>query len=471
MVAPIRPNYSISGPDPGQMFMAAREQKMAQEEAARQQAIAQERDAKRQAALEQILGVALPQPAPTGPLATGMGGTSGTPVTEGQPVFSASGEAPTQPTPQEAQQAVQQPATGGLQKKPSAEDYLKAAALFPELKDQFTKLAEQRGEQYTKNSMYTAARVATALRNDDVDTAKAIAEEMATAAENSGDAQAAQAYRTWSRLVETDPDGVIDLIGINLAATPGGAEVVKQTFGEQAPSKVVELKMRAEAAGLKPGTPEYNRFMITGGGSPMINIDQRERDKFEDAVSARDAKFFGDLADQAPAVGQNRAVIGELESLLSNVDTGFGARIKSYAGSLGIPVEGVNEIQASQAIIARLVPAQRAPGSGVMSDADLELFKQSLPSIINQPGGNELIIKTIKDVNDYQMEQAAIANKVFIGKDAGGLTRKEGRDALMELANPIDLYKDGLDQLSAPSSTGQPVTSGGFTLKGTRTGG
>jgi len=229
----------------------------------------------------------------------------------------------------------------------------------------------------------------------------------------------------------------------------------------------VELQERARLAGLTPGTPEYNRFMITGGGVPAVQIDQRERDEFEKATSARDAKFFGDLADQAPSVGQNRAVIGELESLLSNVDTGFGARIKSYAGSLGIPVEGVNEIQAAQAIIARLVPAQRAPGSGVMSDADLELFKQSLPSIINQPGGNELIIKTIKDVNDYQMEQAAIANKVF----AGDLTRREGRDALMELANPIDIYKDGIDRLKAPSSTGQPVTSGGFTLKGTRTGG
>ena len=471
MVAPIRPNYMISAGDPGASFLLAQQRKAAQEEAARQQAIAQERDAKRQAALEQILGITPSQPAPTGPLATGMGGTSGTPVSEGQPVFSAPGAAPAQLTPQEAQQAVQQPATGGLQKKRSAEDYLKAAALFPELKDQFTKLAEQRGEQYTKNSMYTAARVATALQNGQIETAKEIAEEMAVAAENSGDQQEAQAYRTWGRLAEIDPETVVDLIGINLAATPGGAEVVKRTFGEAKPSKVVELEMRAEAAGLKKGTPEYNKFMITGGGSPMINIDQRERDKFEDAVSARDAKFFGDLADQAPTVGRNRAVIGELESLLSNVDTGFSARIKSYAGSLGIPIEGVNEIQAAQAIIARLVPEQRDPGSGVMSDADLELFKQSLPSIINQPGGNQLIIDTIKSINDLQMKEAEIANKVFIGESAGGISRKEGRQALMELANPIDIYKDGMDRLKAPSSTGQPVTSGGFTLKGTRTGG
>lgn len=467
MVAPIRPNYTINSVDPGQAFLAARAQKQAQEEAARQQAIAQERDAKRQAALEQILGV--PSSVPTGgsvgvPAAAAPGGA---PAMEATPGYVAPGEAPAQPTPQEAQQAVQQPAAGGLQKKPSAEDYLKAAALFPELKDQFTKLAEQRGEQYTKNSMYTAARLATSLQNGDIKTAKGIADEMAVAAENAGNQREAQAYRTWSRLAEIDPETVVDLIGINLAATPGGAEVVKRTFGEARPSKVVELEMRAEAAGLKKGTPEYNKFMVTGGGSPMVTIDQRDRDEFESAVSKRDAKFFGDLADQAPTVGRNRAVIGELESLLSNVDTGFSARIKSYAGTLGIPIEGVNEIQAAQAIIARLVPEQRPPGSGTMSDADLEQFKQSLPSIINQPGGNQLIIDTIKAINDLQMEEAEIANKVFTGE----LTRKEGREALMQLANPIDIYKDGIDRLKAPARTGQPVTSGGFTLKGTRTGG
>lgn len=462
MVAPIRPRYTITGGDPGLAYLAARQQKQAQEEAARQQAIAQERDARRQAALEQILGVPSQPTSPAGPLATGMGGSQGTPVGQAQPVYSAPGEAPI--TPEVAQQAVQPP-TGGLQRRPSAEDYLKAAALFPELKDQFTKLAEQRGEQYTKNSMYTAARVATALRNDDIDTAKAIAEEMAVAAENSGDAQAAQAYRTWSRLAETDPDGVIDLIGINLAATPGGAEVVKQTFGDQAPSKVIELKMRAEAAGLKPGTPEYNRFMITGGGVPAVQIDQRERDDFEREVGKRDAKFFGDLADQATAVGESQAVLRDLEGLLANVDTGFGARIKQFAGRYGFETEGLNEIQAANAIISRLIPAQRQPGSGTMSDADLQLFKDSLPSIINQPGGNKLIVDTIKKINDYRMQQATIANDVF----AGRMSRREGRDALMQLANPIEDYRAGLDAIKAPIGTSGVIEDSGFKLIGTET--
>lgn len=466
MVAAIRPNYTIQGPLPGQIYEARREQRLAQEDAARQQAIAQERDAKRQAALEQILGV------PSTASATGSVGVpaaaapGGAPAMEATPGYVAPGEA--QPAPQPVPQMPQQATPTGLQKKPSAEDYLKAAALYPELKDQFTKLAEQRGAEYTKNSLYTAARIATALENDDIKMATDLAEEMAVAAENSGDQMGAQAYRTWGKLAQNDPEGVRDLIGISIAASPGGAEVVKRTFGDEAPAKVRELKARAELAGLKPGTPEYNRFMTTGGGAPTVQIDQRERDEFEKEVSKRDAKFFGDLADQAATIGESQAVIKDLEGLLANVDTGFGARVKQFAGRYGIATEGLNEIQAVNAIISRLVPAQRQPGTGPMSDADLQLFKDSLPSIMNQPGGNKLIIDTINRINEYRMEQARIANDVFTEE----LSRREGREKLMELANPIDAYRQAFESSrTAPMSSEAPPEEGGFKLIGKKPGG
>jgi len=396
--------------------------------------------------------------------------------------FGAAQQAAEQRKQQQEQAAlVQQKLTALAQNpNPSAQDYVEVANMLPKeqadsLRASFTTLSDDR----QRGTLQFSGRALAALSSDNPQIGVDMLLRRAEAENNSGNVEDARFFKAMAESAKRDPVAVRDSLSVMVSTLPGGKDTVESAIKiaedqrkravdpNAPPPKVVELQARARLAGLTPGTPEYNKFMITGGGVPAVQIDQRERDEFEKATSDRDAKFFGDLADQAPSVGQNRAVIGELENLLSNVDTGFGARIKSYAGSLGIPIEGVNEIQAAQAIIARLVPEQRAPGSGVMSDADLELFKQSLPSIINQPGGNELIIKTIKDVNDYQMEQSAIANKVF----AGELTRKEGREALMELANPIDIYKDGIDRLKAPSSTGQPVTSGGFTLKGTRTGG
>ena len=49
-----------------------------------------------------------------------------------------------------------------------------------------------------------------------------------------------------------------------------------------------------------------------------------------------------------------------------------------------------------RAILSQLVPGQRAPGSGTMSDADLALYRNSLPQISNKPGGNAIIIATMK---------------------------------------------------------------------------
>lgn len=221
MVAAIRPNYTIQGPLPGQMYEARREQRLAQEEAARQQAIAQEQNAKRQAALERILGV------PSSASATGSVGVpaaaapGGAPAMEATPGYVAPGETPT-PVPTQAQTAVPV--------NPSVEDYLKAAALFPELKDQFTQLAEQRGQQVTRNELFNAGRVFTALNSGNVQTAADIASRQAEAARNSGDIQSAKAYETWAGLIVADPDATRDSIAIYMASTPGGKEALETSF-------------------------------------------------------------------------------------------------------------------------------------------------------------------------------------------------------------------------------------------------
>jgi hypothetical protein len=69
-----------------------------------------------------------------------------------------------------------------------------------------------------------------------------------------------------------------------------------------------------------------------------------------------------------------------------------------------------------------------------MSDADLALFKQSLPRIINQPGGNERIIKSIKEVNEYLIEEGKIAREVLAGK----ITPEEGTKRMEALKNPLE---------------------------------
>ena len=99
-------------------------------------------------------------------------------------------------------------------------------------------------------------------------------------------------------------------------------------------------------------------------------------------------------------------------------------------------LEGLSDIQAAQALINELVPQQRQPGSGPMSDADLALFKQSLPRIINQEGGNALIVQTMRGITDYQIKMGEIADAVA----DRSMNPTEGRAAIRNLANPLDAY-------------------------------
>lgn len=75
----------------------------------------------------------------------------------------------------------------------------------------------------------------------------------------------------------------------------------------------------------------------------------------------------------------------------------------------GIIPEGANDIVAAQAIVSGLIPKQRVPGSGTTSDFDARKFAESLPSMWNKPGANEIITSTMESYADYQI---AISNVI-----------------------------------------------------------
>lgn len=196
------------------------------------------------------------------------------------------------------------------------------------------------------------------------------------------------------------------------------------------------LRARAAEAGLEPGTKEYQDFMARGGVvAPVtnVNIDQKAAGKFEEEFAKADAATLSEVTNAGMTAGQNLARIERIGDLLSSTPTGGVAALKSIAGQYGVATEGLSELQAAQALINQLVPLQRPAGSGPMSDRDLELFKQSLPSIINQPGGNALILETLKKINQYDLEGAKIVQEMR----AGRLTREAAFSALQNRANPL----------------------------------
>lgn len=202
-------------------------------------------------------------------------------------------------------------------------------------------------------------------------------------------------------------------------------------------SDIAALRERAAAAGLEEGTKEYQDFMARGGVvAPVtnVNINQNAQNEFEKVFAEADAKTLNSMTKTGLEAQKNLATIQSLENLLANMRTGGLASAKELAGRLGIKTEGLSEIQAFQAAVNRLAPGQREEGSGPMSDKDVALYLKGIPSLINQPGGNAIIIDTLRKINEYDLEGARIVNEMR----AGRLTRAQAFTALQNRPNPLE---------------------------------
>ena len=124
-----------------------------------------------------------------------------------------------------------------------------------------------------------------------------------------------------------------------------------------------------------------------------------------------DAKELSNFAKEALGSTRMLGRIDRLESLLAGADTGAVGYFKNLAGNFGIETDGLGDIQAAVALINSMVPEQRQEGSGPMSDADLALFKTSMPRLINTRAGNALIIQTMREMALYDQQTLEIINK------------------------------------------------------------
>lgn len=234
------------------------------------------------------------------------------------------------------------------------------------------------------------------------------------------------------RQQEADP-----LRAIELETARAKLDALRNPKQEQT-AEMQNLTWRAKQAGLQPGTPEYADFMRTGGKNDgqTINVNTGEGDKFYKTLDEKNAQTFATISEEGLRGRSKMAQIDRLGEFLANAPTGGLAALKLAAGEYGIKTDDLNDLQAAEALINELVPQQRQPGSGTMSDADLALFKRSLPRIINQPGGNEMILQTMRGITEYQIKMGQFADLVADRE----MTPKEAREAIRALPNPLEQY-------------------------------
>lgn len=261
---------------------------------------------------------------------------------------------------------------------------------------------------------------------------------------------------TWQGFLPAAPE-VREVGGQLYAVAPDGSGAsLVPGIAPPAPEFSVLTPEEAAAQGLPPGAYQRGqdgRIDTIGGASTTVNVGAGEN-AFDKKAGELLAQQAVDTVTQGAAAQRALGQLGALEGALAQAPQGAQGAWVARLADLGIPMEGADDVQAAQAIISQLVPQQRPPGSGTMSDADLALFQQSIPRIINQPGGNALIIDTMRRIAEYDMARAGIAQRLI----QGGLTQEQAFQEYAALGNPIpDSLRGAGGPAAAPAAPTAPA--------------
>lgn len=199
----------------------------------------------------------------------------------------------------------------------------------------------------------------------------------------------------------------------------------------------------------------FNDWMLGMRKAGSTNVNVGEGDKFYENLDKKNAETFAALSEGGMNARARVAQLDQLDTLLKQSPAGAEAGLKLWLGDWGLKTEGVDVLQATRALVEKMVPEQRKPGSGPMSDADIVMYRRSLPTVLNQPGGNTLIIGTAKAIAEYDMQMGAIADAVADRE----ITPAEGRRRIRELKNPLEDYRKRVEELgpAAPQSSPSPA--------------
>ncbi|MEX0329268.1 MAG: hypothetical protein AB3N07_11145 [Ruegeria sp.] len=193
------------------------------------------------------------------------------------------------------------------------------------------------------------------------------------------------------------------------------------------------------------------KIQEVGGAGVQVNLPGD--DTWNNEQAKWSASFLGRLTDQG---SQASAELGQINVISDLLNTGVGGTAdawKSWAqNSLGINVAGGN-VEALNAAISKLVPLQRPPGSGQMSDRDLQLFRESLPQLVNSPEGNRIIVDTMRGLAEHKRKMGEIASQAMLGQ----VSREDALEQIYALPDPLAGLSARIQATSSGPASGMPT--------------
>lgn len=170
------------------------------------------------------------------------------------------------------------------------------------------------------------------------------------------------------------------------------------------PAALQTLRARAQAAGLVEGTPEYQEFFRTGGGSGGVNIN------LGDSGSTELNKLVDQQAAAYLSAGSSGASLANDLNLLSQLAP------LTTEGTIPAAITRIypqfnDANSAFQGIVSQALPKLRVPGSGAQSDRDIDILIQGIGPLAASNEAKQLLIQAMIQKNDIDQKRAEIAQR------------------------------------------------------------
>lgn len=323
---------------------------------------------------------------------------------------------------------------------------------YPEMSENLTNFWAQYNDEQKAVQKDEAVRLAVAARTNP-EVARTMLEQRREAAQNSNDPKEIAAAEYAVKLLEQDPDLFITAELAPLAVLMNNDEydnLVNLLNPQDELTEAARTKMQtAMMAGYEPGTPEFQEFIrAQEQRGPLVSValpgEERET-TFEAETGKQTAQNINTLITEGRNARRNLQRLDLLERRLDQIGDmgGLEAWAKVTLGQLGFETEGVEEAEALDALINQLIPTQRPPGSGEMSNKDVDLFRKSVPRLMSTVAGRYEVLRDMRAVNEYLDAEAEIAERVLIPKnDPRYLSLIDANSQIRALRNPLAKYRE-----------------------------
>ena len=223
--------------------------------------------------------------------------------------------------------------------------------------------------------------------------------------------------------------------------------------------KQTSLQKNLNAAGLKEGTPEYQKAVLDNINKPSTTINMGGQGKFKEAVQKANAATYSRVTEESDAAIDANQSLEIMENIDVNSDMlePMKQGIAAFGAAFGIDTSGLANVAGGEAFNAeaqRIVLSVKASQKGPQTDRDEATIRQTVASLGNTPEGNTFILRSARALNERKIERKQFYDD-YIQKNGGKFSDDKGKTADSAWAE----YKRGVPMVSSKLRTpeGLPV--------------